>query len=309
VISDILPAMNDLALPTALTQWIRGVFRKGLFLTDDIARFMESAFGTQDLSAVLAQTQDSEIDSLLELLCYPDTDLQIQFESRWGQYPFTTNDLTAVVTLLGETGLRTRILSHAGTLLAFIDMPPFALEAFVQRLNITWQPPSELSSALAQHHPDNRGLAIRVHLRNARLLWHEDQIHLMALYLDKMPPESEQFETCLTFLISILPELLPGSDGFDFLVAKKFFYFQSLCRAEDFERKRQSSNMEIMILQGARAAHGSINEWQRNMRQIDLICQSLFGRTQFFQQPGEHCLDIENADTARQVQDVMRLLS
>jgi hypothetical protein len=301
--------MDDHDLPTALTQWILEVFQEGLSLTQDVARFMESAFGTRDLGAVLSQTRDSEIDSLLELLCYPDTDLQIQFESRWGHYTFTADDLSAVVTLLGETALRARILSPAGTLLALIDIPPFALEAFVQRLNITWQPPPQLSSALAQHHRDERGLAAAVHLRNARLPWHEDQIRLMALYLGKMPPESEQFGTCLAFLISILSELLPGNDGYDFLIAKKFFYFQSLCRAEDFERKRRSSNMEIMILQGARAAHGSIDEWRRNMRQIDLICQALFGRTQFFQQPGEHCLDVENADAARQVQDVVRLLS
>jgi len=301
--------MNDHALPIALTQWIQEVFRQGLVLTDDVAHFMESAFGTRDIDTVLSENRDSEIDSLLELLCYPDKDLQIRFESRWGHSTFTDDDLAAVVSLLGETALRTRIISPAGTLLAFVDMPPFAWQAFVQRLNITWQPPSQLSSALAQHRPDERGLAIRVRLRNARLPWHEHQVRLMAQYLGQMPLEPEQFETCLAFLIAILSELLPGMDGYDFLVAKKFFYFQSLCRAEDFERKRQSSNMEIMILQGARAAHGSIDEWRRNMRRIDLICQALFGRTQFFHHTGEHCLDVEDADTARQIQDVMRLLS
>jgi hypothetical protein len=301
--------MNDHDLPTALTQWIREIFQGGLVLTDEVARFMESAFGTRDIGEVLSESRDSEIDSLLELLCFPDREIQIRFESRWGHCSVSADDLTAVVTRLGGTPLRTRIFSPAGTLLAAVDMPPFALEAFVRRLNITWQPPPQLSAALEQHRPDERGMAIRVHLRNARLPWHGDQISLMELFLGRMPPDSEQFETCLAFLISILSELMPGTGGHDFLIAKKFFYFQSLCRAEDFERKRQSSNMEIMILQGARAAHGSIDEWRRNMLHIDLICQALFGRTQFFQQPGEHCVDVEDADPARQIQDVLRLLS
>lgn len=301
--------MNDQALQTALIQWIQGVFQEGLVLSDDVVHFMEATFGTRELDAVLSETGDSEIDSLLELLCYPDRQLQLRFESRWGHFAFTANDLAAVVNLLGATALRTRIISPAGTLLATVDMPSFALEAFVQRLKITWQPPSQLARALERHHPDERGLAVRVHLRNARLAWHADQIRLMGLYLSKMPAESEHFENGLTFLISILSELAPGSDGYDFLIAKKFSYFQSLCRAEDFERKRLSSNMEIMILQGARSAHGSIEEWRRGMRRVDLICEALYGRTQFFQQPGEHCLDVETTDTDRQIQDVMRLLS
>ncbi len=301
--------MNHHALQTALIQWIQRVFQEGLVLSEDVGRFMEATFGTRDLDAVLSETSDSEIDSLLELLCYPDRQLQARFESRWGHIAFTADDLAAVVTLPGAKALRANIVSPTGTLLASMVVPPFALDAFVQRLKITWQPPPQLARALEQDHPGDRGVAVRVHLRNARLAWHEDQIRLMALYLCRMPAESEHFENGLTFLISILSELVPGSDGYDFLIAKKYSYFQSLCRAEDFERKRQSSNMEIMILQGARAAHGSIEQWRRWMRQIDLICQALFGRTQFFQQPGEHCLDVERTDTARQIRDIMRLLA
>lgn len=302
--------MENDAQPTALIGWIRKVFQEGLVLTADIARYMDSAFGTQDLDAVLSdEDRDSEADSLLELLCFPDRALQMQFESRWGHRTFTARDLAVIELQLDKTILRARILSTSGTLLASVDMPPFALQAFVDRLHITWQPPHGISAVLQRHHPDDSGVAIRVHLRNARLAWHADQIGLAALYLEKMPADSEQFEDCLAFLLSILSEMAPGDGGNDFLIAKKFFYFQSLCRAEDFERKRRSSNMEIMILQGARAAHGSIEEWRRNMRRIDLICQALYGRTQFFQQPGEQCLDLENSDRAQQIQGVMRLLS
>ncbi len=302
--------MNADALSTALVEWVRETFKQGLVLTADIARYMESVFGTRDLDAVLSdETRDSEIDSLLELLCFPDRPLQLRFESRWGHCTFKAQDLAAIESRLSREMLGTRILSPTGILLATVDMPPFALLSFIRRLNITWQPPLGIAAVLGRHHPSDRGLAVRVHLRNARLAWHRDQVNLLMLYLEKMPPDAEQFENGLVFLLSIVPEMAPDVNGYDFLVAKKFFYFRSLCRAEDFERKRRSSNMEIMILQGVRAAHGSIDEWRQNMRMIDLICQALFGRTQFFQQPGEHCLDIENSDTDHQVETVMRLLS
>ena len=300
--------MNDQSLQTALVSWIHEIFREGIVLDDDVARFMNATFGTQDITAVLSETRDGEIDSLLELLCYPDKALQIRFESRWGRSVFEESDLAAVVRKLGAAPLRTDILSPEGTCLTTIDIPPFVLLTFVQRLNTTWRPPLQLAQVLELYPWDDRGLAVRVLLRNAGVQWNEAQISLMAHYLDKMSKASEAFETGLAFILSILSELEPGMDAFDFLVAKKFFYFQSLCRAEAFERKRRSSNMEIMILQGSRAAHGSIAQWRQNMQRIDLVCQTLFGRTQFFQQPEAHCLEVENVDTARQIQDVMRLM-
>jgi hypothetical protein len=49
--------------------------------------------------------------------------------------------------------------------------------------------------------------------------------------------------------------------------------------------------MEIMMLQGNRAAHGSISQWRLKMQHIDRICQVVFGRTQFFQQPNAQSID------------------
>jgi hypothetical protein len=67
--------------------------------------------------------------------------------------------------------------------------------------------------------------------------------------------------------------------------------------------------MEIMMLQGNRAAHGSISQWRRQMQQVDRICQALFGRTRFFQQPDAQSVNITKTNTVTRIQDVMRRLS
>jgi hypothetical protein len=301
--------MNDPAFHIALAKGIDDIFNEGLVLTEEVTRYLEATFGTADIAAVLAGPPDSEIDSLLELLCYPDWKVQVRIEALLRQQPFTAEQYQAVVRHLCAQPLRTRIVASSGTPLCTIDIPAFALEAFVRRLNITWQPPPALLQAVERHYDLPRGLEILVHLRNARVAWHADQISLMALFLEKMGPVSEQFRTSLAFLISILSELAPAADPYAFLAAKKFFYFQSLCKAEDFEKKRLAGNMEMLILQGARAAYGGLAQWRDHMRQIDLICQALFGRTQFFQQPAELCLDGEHAGAAGKIQDVIRLLS
>lgn len=301
--------MHGRNLHTDLVQWIRAAFQEGLVLTADVARYMESAFGTQNVGDVLANVPDSESGPLLELLCFPDRELQLRFESRWGDNAFTADDQRAIIAKLGRTPLSTVIRSTSGALLGAIEIPPFVLETAIQRLRITWQPPPRLTRALARHCPPERRPAIRVTLRNTGLPWHPAQLRLMELFLSKMPVESDGFEECLSFLISILSELMPACGIRDFLFAKKLFYFKALCRAEDFERRRRSSNMEIMILQGARAAHGDAETWRNGMRTIDTICHALFGETRYFQRPGQDCLNVKNGPIQGQIQDVIRLLS
>lgn len=300
--------MHGRILHTALAQWLRSVFQEGLVLSEDVARYMDSAFGTQDIGAVLANAPDCESGPLLELLCFPDRQLQLRFESRWGDHAFTAEDQRAVIAQLGREPLPAAVRSTSGTLLGSIEIPLFVLESVVQRLRITWQPPPRLTQALTRHYPPQRRPAIRVALRNSRLPWHAAQIRLTELFLYKMPAESDSFEACLAFLISILSELTPGCGIHDFLVTKKLFYFKALCRSEDFERRRRSSNMEIMMLQGARAAHGDAENWRTGMRMIDAICLALFGETRYFQRPGQDCLDVGDGPIQRQIQDVIQQL-
>jgi hypothetical protein len=294
--------------PEALVHWIRSVLQEGLVLTEEVARYMDSAFGTQDVDAVLATAPDWEVIPLLELLCFPDRELQLRFECRWEGHVFTADDQRAVIAQLGRTPLSAVIRSMSGNVLGSAEIPPFVLEAVVHRLKITWQPPPELSRALARHHLPEHRPAVRVALRNARLPWHVGQIRLMEQFLSKMTAASDGFEASLSFLISILSELAPGLRGRDFLILKKSFYFKALCRAEAFERRRRSSNMEIMILQGARAAHGDPEAWREGMRMIDAICRVLFGETRYFQRPESNCLDLPDGPVQGQIQDAIHLL-
>jgi hypothetical protein len=300
--------MTHQYLQNALAGWIRQQLQDGIELTDAVVRFMETTFGSADLALILSQRGDGEADSLLELLCYPDTKVQIHYESSWGDQGWTQQDLDAVIRILCDAPLRTAITSPSGRPLGTITLPPFALETFIRRLNITHCFPAQLAELTAQYADAERKWATRVHLRHAAIPWHKGQIDLVEQFLTKMPVQSASFEPELDFLISLLSELMPKMDAYEFLAAKKFSYFQSLCRAQDFERQRLASNMEILMLQGTRAACGSIAQWRRRMHHIDQICYAVFGRAPFFQQPVAHCLETNATGIDQQIQDVMRLL-
>ena len=292
-----------------LARWTIGVLTEPVALPPTVEDYMYGTFGSSDLESILKDEDSSEIDSLLELLFYPDLAVKDRFESRWGDHRFTAQDRDAIVDSICETPIRASVMvpGHGGTVA--IVLPAFVIEAFVRRLNITWQPGAELQSCLERHSAHRHITRIRSHLRHARLAWHTGQVNLIDRCLTGMSQEADGFESNLLFLLEILPELPESSDAFDFLVAKKYFYFQALCKAEDFERKRRSSNMEIMMLQGNRAAYGSIAQWRRHMRQIDHVCRTLFGRTRFFQQPNALSVDRGHAGTEPRIDKIIQQLS
>jgi hypothetical protein len=295
---------------TALAHWLKAHLQSGLSVTEDVLAYAEASFGTGDLAVVLTGEADSEIDSLMELVFFPDRNTQIQYERQWGDIRFSPADLDAVIQTLclGPLDVPLLELPEASSPLV-VRAPDFALAAFVERLKITWRPPDGLVPAIQHHNDEHKRLSLRVCLRNARLGWHTNQAAMMRRFLSIDSDNDFDDEQLTGFLLTLLPDLSPAMDHFDFLVAKKFFFFQSLCKAEEFERKRQSSNMETLMLQGARSAHGSIDAWRKNMRRIDQLCQAMFGRSRFFQQPTEQCIDFQNENSRETMQHVMRALS
>ncbi|MGD9365458.1 MAG: hypothetical protein PVH87_07165 [Desulfobacteraceae bacterium] len=269
----------------ALSIWIRRQLEQGITVGGDVLNYLDATFGTQDLPLVLADADSGEIDSLLELLFFPDHKMQLAFEVQWGREVFREQDKDMVIEMLCATPLIAEVDLPGTRHKCAVSLPAFVLQTFVQRLNVCRRPPRTLIRAIDQHCREETGLAVRVQLRNAGLAWHQDHIALLEQFVAHMPAQSETFHADLSFLISILSELSAGQDHYAFLVSKKIFYFKSLCSAEDYERKRRSANMEIMMMQGARSIHAGIDEWRQCMRRIDRICRALFGRTEFFQQP------------------------
>jgi hypothetical protein len=300
-----LPAMTDQTQPMALSRWIRNELKSGIVLTDDVLHYLEATFGSRDLSSILADADACEIDSMMELLFYPDLELQERYEAQWGKTIFTEQDRDRIIEMLsGTPEVAEIILPDSGAKIS-IPVPGHASRTFVQRLNICWRPPARLSQLLNQKSFDEISTKTRVLLRNATIAWHKNQAALISLFLAKMPAASQSFSSDLGFLISILSELAVDGDAYSFLIGKKLFFFKSLCSAEVYDRKRLTSNMEILMMSGNRSAHGSIDQWRQNMRNIDRICQTLFGRTQFFQQPEIRCIDLQDGKDLNGVTGVL----
>jgi hypothetical protein len=276
---------------TALARWLRDELIHGIVLTDDVVNYLEATFGTRDFSCVVADADGCEIDSLMELVFFPDEALQERYEARWGRQIVSEQDRDNIIAKLCQKPVLAHISLPSTDDTLTVSVPAFACRTFVERMNICRHPPEQLSKLLGQPSLRDVEIKVRVQLRNTAITWHNSQVSLICLYLTQMPVMAETFGPDLGFLLSIVSEMAEDVDAYGFLIDKKLFYFNSLCGAEDYERRRLASNMEIMMLSGARSVHGSIGQWRQWMQRIDRICQHLFGRTRFFHKPNHQYIN------------------
>lgn len=303
--------MNANEIHIGLNTWLRHRFNKGFAVDRDHVAFMEQTFGASDLQAVLADTESSETAAFLELLLYPDQATRIAFENRWGNRRFSADQVDAQIADLTAQPLSTRLhLLHLPGQTEPVDMivPEFAAAAFVQRLHIDWFPPEPLHQFLNNQFARPERARVRARLRCAHVNWSPHKVAFLMRFLETIAVEADDFSTGLRFLLSIIDELLPDQTAYLFLVDKKRTYFHALCRAEAFERRRQTVTMETMMMQGERAAHGDIAQWRAHMRMIDRISEALYGRTQFFHQPAVQEAAVAQDGQDRRMEQVIRLL-
>lgn len=299
--------LSDPNHPLGLAQWLRDHLAGGIAVDAAVLDFAASTFGGTDIAALLEQSDDCEMDSLLELMLFPDQRLQRRYERRWGRIDFTRQDQADVVAHLAAAPLTTGFTTHQ-TPPVRVEVPAYLIEGFVLRLNITWQPARALELLVDEMFADEVRDSLRVVFRNARLAWRDDQVDLICRYLKKSAaPDPAQDET-LSFLLAAVEELPENGAPYDFLTQLKFGRFKDLCKAEDFEAKRHSANMETLMLQGERAAYGNIPDLRRHMRLIDTICLTLFDHTEFFQKPSSSSVAVHSLDNPEAMQAIVKTL-
>ncbi|MCP4748968.1 MAG: hypothetical protein GY874_22980 [Desulfobacteraceae bacterium] len=275
--------------PAELALWVSRTIETGINAGHDVLHYLETTFGSANLEHVLSTGSDGETESLIDLIFFPDKSIQAAYEQTWGKFVFSIPEQQQVIDHVnaGKLVATVSMPKHSGSPVS-LKVPDFAIASFVHRLNITRKIPHSILTLVEKHYPQSRQTAIRVHLRNTAVNWHRTQTELMSQYMTKMPQTHQDYNTGLSLLLSLLWEQKTDEPPYDFLIRKKNYYFQILCKAEEFERKRMAGNMEILMLQGERNVYGQDKELKQSMKLIDKICQNLFGRTEFFTQPMNH---------------------
>lgn len=287
--------------------WLRHEIENGLSVGPDTCAYLNATFGHTDLARILSSAESSDVDTLTDLLFFPDERLRCRFEAQWGEDHFSETDLGVIRMQLIACPPQPLIRTDWSERPLQLTMPAFAAEALLERLKLTWRPCPPFRPILQRMEVDLR-VAVRMRLRSARLEWHTGQADLMVLYLTRMPAQTADSIETLTFLISLLAELAADAAPEAFLIDRKRFYFQSWHKAGEFERRRLASNMETLMSQGERAAHGEPQHWREQMARIDRLSLILFNRVEWIADPVNAHREVAPNGSARDLDALMEWL-
>ncbi|BBO77355.1 hypothetical protein DSCW_47720 [Desulfosarcina widdelii] len=267
----------------ALFSRIVDALKKGGALNDEILDYVDAALFTPEpdrLSAFLADDEDSERDTLLDLIFYPDRMVQIDLEPILASGRYSAEDERTILESLLAITIEPFIRLPDGRLLTRIQLPDFIRTRYLERLNITWQLPAGLAAAIDKGVSAVMGPVVRVRLRNAGMQFSAGQVTFLCRFFERMDDSHPDYPACLDLALALLDKKGSAAMVYDLLVDYKRVCFRAMEQARRFTALLRRSNMETLMLQGFQPPRESPEVLLHRMGLIDRICFSVFGRTE-----------------------------
>ncbi|GEM_PF-389926 len=299
---------------------LRRYLANGVVLTEGVRGFMTATFGDDGfdtLRTLLSDDSSAERDSLLDLLFFPDEPLQMAIEPVLMDHCFREEDVARLAERLkaGPVAARLSLPGMDDTVAA--GMPVFVVDAFLARLNLTWQPVEMLKTALARldagllaagaKRPDGH-IWLRVQLRNAALRQTPVQIGFLCDFFERLPMDDPDYVDKLAFALVFLNEHDDSTNLYQALMDRKKFLFQHRLKARRAAELAARSNMETLIMTGVRTPHFDVAAAEKNLALIDSIAMAVFGRTEWLGgAPVE--VDLGGSDGSMGPDDLVKKLS
>ena len=254
----------------------------GIFLNRDTRQFMASTFSIEnprELQALLDAPDDSEAQSLLELLFTPDETIRVDLEEIIEKSACTDKDEQAIINHLFQKKIAVPIqFPGAGDRLT-CRPAKHLLETWVRSLKITTRLPAELVATVDQNTRDRLNAQIKAALRSTRVGLAGPVCRFLCRLLEKTPAAGSPFLEDLGLCLAILDEQPETSSLFDLFMTKKRRLLEMLQQAERFEKQLAGNNIETLILKGVRTPHIDQADTRDKIDRIDAICLAVYGAT------------------------------
>ena len=268
-----------------LAEKIRAILKHGLEISKDTLHFIDSTFSSpspEALKEILSEETNGEVETLMALIFFPDTAIQLALEEFLETGDFEETDDARVLKYLIETDAETPLRFPGNTEAFTLTMPPWVGDQFISRLNISKRLNENLLAAVRRHVPEDRILCVKVKLRNSRFAETENRISFLSAFFEKIRDDDS---SCLDFLLAFFEEQADHADILEALIARKRHCFHSLQKAEKFQKMLRTDNIETLMLRGVRMPYVDQEDMHAKMKQIDRICLAIYGKTEYFHPP------------------------
>jgi hypothetical protein len=269
-----------------LADKILEILDEGISLSDQVIQYIDSTFSNptiEELEIILQDDSNCEKDSLVELLFFPDENIQVQLEEFLEDNSFEREDEEKVLNYLCQRPLVVSFHFPEKRDSFNLEISETTAHQFVKRLNISKQIDRNLVSTIQKKVGKKHRNRFTVKIRNSRFVATDKALWLLRAFFEKWDTQSSSALKCTDFILSFLEEINQDADIFEALMKKKRFYLKHLKRTEKFEEQLLKTNMETLMLKGKIAAYIDKNEARENMEIIDRISRTVFGKTEYYE--------------------------
>lgn len=279
---------RDIQKNKLLANNIAVILADGIAVTDAMAHFIEATFagsGIENLRQILSDPENFEVETLFQLLLYPDETLQMTIETLLEKAEYTDADLDEVIDSLRQNPLRTALRipgtrKGLGIETLAIDVPTAALETLIERLKITRRIEPRVADALSRRLTSKSDiLKARVQLRNARFSFSEPVAGFLCRLIEITHGMPDFFRQAFTFMVGFLDEMDPGTEIYTSLMKKKRACRQMIRQALSMERILQENPVEAVMMKGQPILCIDAADARSRMDFIDRICTLVFDLT------------------------------
>jgi hypothetical protein len=257
----------------------------GIVLDSEVLTYINTTFSHPtwpELQRILCDASDCELDSLLDLIFYPNESMQIQLESCLEKCAIDKEHEERVIALLHRKIPKVRLFDPDKRQSITIDAPAWAIALMVERLHLTKRHHPMILKSIHQFIPDELQNRLKVCLRNKQRPCSEAQASFLSTFIEKSAPIHTDFWDLYRFLVGFLDEIESDEDFYVVLVESKRSCHESLQTITRLEAQYANSNMETMLMQGIRIPFIDKQAARRRLAMIDNICYTVFGRVADF---------------------------
>jgi hypothetical protein len=280
------------------------IFDKGLALDQDAMQYIDTTFShpcAEELQRILHQASDSESDSAIALVFFPDDMFCEQLEDLLATFDFEASDEKSIMADLASRHIITTLdlPKNRGSL--SVAMPPHAIAQFISCLNISVKIDSLLIKAIDGCIEPARRRLCKVKLRHARFDQTEEKRSFLRRFFETVKNDGDFFRR-FDFILNFLTEVPDTGDVFGALMRRKRFYIKNLQRILALEEQTRGKNMETLIQQGLQVPYLNKRDVGKKIGWIDEISLAVFGKTDYFGAPGDSVsleLDTAGQDIGR----------
>ena len=267
-----------------LTEKICALLADGTQADETVHTYLISTLSNPSLSKikkVILDESDTERDSLVDLLLFPDEAFQLKLEPFLARYSFTITEEQHVIRLLSTA--KPSAIIHLPAFNGNLHLYPTSseLRQLIKRLNITWKVGKTVHRAIENHITPARQSLVSVRLRNTDLdlATNTPGTRFLCRFLDVFDDAGEGFFEYFDFIVDFLGRM-PAETPYQVLMSEKRRLVMALQQTIKFEQLLTRGNIETLMLQGVRAPAGDTDYFRKSIAIIDDIALALFNRTE-----------------------------